>query len=69
LAGPWALPARRGAPHNIGCLYFAAKGVWTHAVAGLFLALLTGGISRLVYPFFATRIMRTHYLRKGWRPA
>mgnify|MGYP001184949612 CR=1 FL=1 len=29
--------------HNIDCLYFAAKGVWTHAVVGLFLAILTGG--------------------------
>jgi hypothetical protein len=50
----------------LGCFYFAAKGVWTHAVAGFLAALCTCGISWLVYPFFADQIMRTHYLRKGW---
>lgn len=50
----------------LGCIYFAAKGVWTHAVAALLAAIVTGGLSWLVYPFFAARIMRTHYLRKGW---
>jgi hypothetical protein len=49
-----------------GCIYFAVKGVWTHAIAALLLALVTAGISWLVYPFFATEIMRTHYLRRGW---
>ena len=52
-----------------GCIYFAAKGVWTHAVAGLILAIATGGISWVIYPFFAGKIMRTHYLRKGWMAA
>ena len=52
-----------------GCFYFAVKGVWSHALIGLILALMTGGLSWLVYPFFAARIMRTFYLRKGWRPA
>jgi hypothetical protein len=51
-----------------GWLYFAAKGVWFHAVAGLLLALCTGGLSWLVYPFFARRIMRAHYRRRGWQP-
>jgi ribosomal protein S27E len=49
-----------------GCLYFAVKGVWTHAVAGFVLAFLTCGMSWLVYPFFANKIMKNHYLRKGW---
>jgi uncharacterized membrane protein len=49
-----------------GCVYFAVKGVWTHAVAALALAIFTVGITWLVYPFFATQIMRTHYLRRGW---
>jgi hypothetical protein len=49
-----------------GCFYFAAKGVWTHAVAGFLAALFTCGISWLIYPFYADQIMRTHYLRKGW---
>jgi|GEM_PF-1062275 len=49
-----------------GCFYFAAKGVWTHAVAGFLAACFTCGLSWLVYPFFADQIMRTHYSRKGW---
>ena len=52
-----------------GCIYFAFKGVWTHAVVSLAAAMLTGGLSWLVYPFFAGRILRTHYLRKGWKAA
>ena len=49
-----------------GSIYFAVKGVWTHAVVSLLLALGTAGISWLIYPFFATQIMRTNYLRRGW---
>lgn len=49
-----------------GVIYFAVKGVWTHAFAGLFLAIITGGISWLIYPFFASGIMRKHYLKRGW---
>lgn len=49
-----------------GCVYFAVKAVWTHAVASLLLAFCTAGISWLLYPFFATQIMKTHYLRRGW---
>jgi hypothetical protein len=57
-AGIWTL--------LFGCIYFAIKGVWTHAIAGLILAFMTMGISWLIYPFFASGIMRKHYLRKGW---
>lgn len=49
-----------------GFIYFAVKGVWTHAVAGLVLACFTFGISWLIYPFFASDIMRKHYLKQGW---
>src|SRR6185369_15110860 len=49
-----------------GCFYFAVRGVWTHAIASFFLAMMTAGISWLLYPFFASQIMRTHYLRRGW---
>ncbi len=56
---PWVL--------LFGCIYFAVRGVWTHAAAGLLLAILTGGISWLIYPFFAHSIMRRHYLRRGWQ--
>ncbi len=48
-----------------GCIYFAVKGVWTHAVAGFILAFMTVGVSWLIYPLFASGIMRKHYLRKG----
>jgi hypothetical protein len=49
-----------------GILYFAVKGCWVHVLVGLILALLTFGISWLVYPFFAGSIVRHSYLRAGW---
>lgn len=49
-----------------GCIYFAVKGVWTHATAGFLLAFFTCGLSWLIYPLFAADIMKRHYLRKGW---
>lgn len=49
-----------------GAIYFAVKGVWNHAAASLILAILTFGVSWLIYPFFASSVMRTHYLRRGW---
>ena len=45
---------------------FAVKGVWKHALLGFIAALMTSGLSWLVYPFFATAIMKKHYLRNGW---
>lgn len=51
-----------------GPLYFAVMGVWTHAIVSFFLAFLTVGISWLIYPFAASQIMETSYLRKGWVP-
>lgn len=49
-----------------GAFYFMVKGVWSHALVGLGLAVLTCGISWFVYPFFAAGIVRRHYLGKGW---
>ena len=49
-----------------GSFYFAFKGVWSHALISFILALVTVGISWLIYPFFASSIMRKHYLNKGW---
>lgn len=49
-----------------GSIYFAVKGIWPHVVASLFLGLLTCGISWLIYPFFASSIIRKNYLRRGW---
>ncbi len=51
-----------------GCFYFALKGVWTHAVIGAILAIVTYGISWLVYPAFAQGIVRRHLLETGWIP-
>jgi hypothetical protein len=51
-----------------GCFYFAVKGAWGHAAVAFVLACLTFSLSWLIYPFFAKRIVRTTYLRKGWRP-
>ena len=49
-----------------GFFYFAVKGIWTHAVASALLAIVTAGISWLVYPFFAKQIVRNHLLITGW---
>jgi hypothetical protein len=50
-----------------GCIYFAVRGVWTHAVGAALLAIFTAGISWLIYPLFARQIVETHYLRRGWQ--
>ena len=50
-----------------GFFYFAVKGIWTHAVVGFLVACCTFGISWLIYPFFATEIVRKSYLKRGWR--
>ena len=50
-----------------GCLYFLAKGSIKHFLLGLILALITIGISWLIYPFFAPGIIRNMYLEKGYK--
>lgn len=50
-----------------GPFYFASKGVWTHAAIAVIAVGATAGLSWLIYPFFAKRIVRTNFLRKGWR--
>ena len=49
-----------------GVLYFAVKGIWRHAFIAALAAILTAGVSWLVYPFFAGSIVRAEYLKKGW---
>lgn len=49
-----------------GFLYFASKGIWSHAVVGLIFAIPTFGLSWLIYAMFAREIVRKHYLSKGW---
>lgn len=51
-----------------GPAYFAYKGAWFHAVASFVALLLTLGLSWLVYPFLAARLLRKHYLHQGWDP-
>jgi hypothetical protein len=61
--GPWG--ARVVKHHSVpflwcllfGPFYFAAKGAWIHAVIALLAALVTMGLSWLVYPFFAKGIV------------
>ena len=49
-----------------GFFYFAFKGVWRHAIIGFILGLCTAGVSWLIYPFFAKKIVANHYRRMGW---
>ncbi len=49
-----------------GSFYFALRREWAHALASFIAALLSFGLSWLVYPFFAHEIMRVHYLKSGW---
>ena len=50
-----------------GPLYWAVKGIWTHAVAHLVLAIITVGFAHFVYPFFSYGIIKKHYLKAGWK--
>jgi hypothetical protein len=50
----------------LGCFYLAYKEVWLHAAIALVLAIFTSGLSWLVYPFFAYRLVVDGYRRKGW---
>ena len=49
-----------------GPLYFLSKGAWGHALISFVLALLTFGLSWIVYAFASRSIIRTMYLRRGW---
>lgn len=51
-----------------GTFYFLAKGIMTHAILSALLAIMTFGVSWLIYPLFAPRIVATNYLRRGWLP-
>jgi hypothetical protein len=57
-AGLWCL--------LFGSIYFAVKGVWSHAVISLVLAFSTFTLSWFVYPFFARGILERHFQRRGW---
>lgn len=50
-----------------GPFYFAYLGIWDSAIVSGILAVISGGISILIYPFFAERIIVETYLKKGWK--
>ena len=50
-----------------GPVYFAVNGVWSHTAASMILAIVTAGLSWLVYPFFAKRVMREYLVAHGWK--
>lgn len=52
----------------LGPIYLAHRGLWAHAVGGAILAIATAGLSWLFYPLFIKRILRNHYLSRGWIP-
>ena len=49
-----------------GFFYFASKRVWTQVLAHLLFAIVTFGLSWLIYPFLAFDLMHKHYRKKGW---
>jgi|SRR6185369_8730749 len=51
-----------------GCCYLAYKGAWMAAVLAFILAVMTAGISWLLFPFFAHQLIIKSYLQRGWQP-
>ena len=49
-----------------GCFYLAYKGAWVAACMAFVLAIVTGGFSWLIFPFFARGLVRKSYLQRGW---
>lgn len=47
-------------------IYLAIKGAWAWAWISLMLTIFTLGVSNLIMPFFARKIVRKAYLNKGW---
>ncbi len=51
----------------LGTIYFGVKGVWPHVFISIILAIVTGGLSWLIYPFFARKVIEGSYRKKGWK--
>ena len=54
-----------------GCLlagpfFFAIVGEWGHAIFSLGLALVSGGVTHLIYPFFANSIIKHKWISRGY---
>lgn len=52
-----------------GGFYLMKHDAWSAACIALGVSVLTGGLAWLIYPFFAHRILRNSYLRRGWLEA
>jgi hypothetical protein len=50
-----------------GPFYFASVGLWSTAIISFFLAVISGGISVLIYPFFTEKIITSYYMNMGWK--
>ena len=51
----------------LGPFYFAYMGLWFTAFISFILAVISGGISVLIYPFFTEKIIVANFKRQGWR--
>ena len=59
-------------PTFLGCLllgpvYFLIVGHRRHALRSVVLLAATLGLSQVIYPFYAPRIMRALYFERGWK--
>ncbi|HRN77073.1 hypothetical protein [Ottowia sp.] len=49
-----------------GFFYFIYKKIWINAGISLVLAIMTAGLSWLIYPFFAKSLVKWEYRQRGW---
>ncbi len=51
----------------LGPIYFSYHKMWLHTLISAVLAVATSGISMFIYPFFAERLIISHYKGMGWK--
>lgn len=51
-----------------GPLYLTLRGAYAHAIVSALVAIVTVGVSWLIYPFFGQTIVRRTLLERGWKP-
>tara|TARA_Y100000996_G_scaffold204863_1_gene160700 strand:- start:2960 stop:3442 length:483 start_codon:yes stop_codon:yes gene_type:complete len=49
-----------------GTFWFLYKNMWGWAIISLFFSLATGGLSKLIFPFFANKLHQNHLLNSGF---
>ena len=49
-----------------GTFWFLYKNMWGWAIISLFCSLATGGLSKLIFPFFANKLHQNHLLNSGF---